>query len=388
MLFCSDTYPPQVNGVSVVTEISVRGLAARGWECAVIAPKYPADLSNPFSREGVPNGEVVLSLPSMAMPTYPDIRLAVPDMSRVDRAVERFKPDLIHAETEFVIGRLGQRAALRTGTPLVTSYHTDFSKYVRAYGIPMLQSAVSSYIGRFHRRARRTYTPSSPARNDLHALGVRDVEVWGRGVNVQAFDPSRRDLQLRHSLGVGPDEMLFVHVGRLAREKNIDLILDAFRIARGMIGARIHLVIAGAGPCESELRAAAPSGTTFLGHLDRSTALPALYASGDAFLFSSLTETLGLVVLEAMASGTPVIATPAGGVADHLRHETNGLVYPANDARAMAEAMLRLTTDDMLRHRLGKGALETAQWLTWEAELDRLDRSYRDVIDSSDRRAV
>jgi glycosyltransferase involved in cell wall biosynthesis len=381
VLFCSDTYPPQVNGVSVVTAISVRGLLARNWECAVITPQYPTSLENPFAHEGLGGDEIALSIPSIAMPTYPDIRLAAPDYRGVLDVVQQFKPDLIHAETEFVIGRMGQLAASARGIPLVTSYHTDFSKYVSAYGIPALRSAVAAYIARFHRRALRTYTPSGPARDDLRAMGVSEVEVWGRGVDITTFHASHRSLEMRRSLGIQDDDLLFVHVGRLAKEKSVHVILDAYRIAQAQLPGRgMHLVIAGAGPCESALRASAPPRTTFLGHLDRARALPMLYASSDVFLFSSLTETLGLVVLEAMASGLPVIAAPAGGVADHLRHEENGLAYPNADAAAMAAAMIRLASDPSLHQRLMHNARHTAEALTWEAELDRLDESYRDVI--------
>jgi phosphatidylinositol alpha 1,6-mannosyltransferase len=381
VLFCSDTYPPQVNGVSVVTAISVRGLMQRGWTCGVIAPRYPEGTENPFAHDGTGERDVVLSLPSMPMPTYPDIRLAAPNYGAVLDAVTKFSPDLIHLETEFVIGRLGRRAARATGTPFVTSYHTDFAKYVGAYGIPALRATVAASIARFHRSARRTYTPSGPARNDLHAMGVREVEVWGRGVDVDLFHPSHRRTELRRSLGVGETDVLFVHVGRLAKEKSVHIILDAYREARAQLHGRgAHLVIAGAGPCAAELRTRAGEGVTFLGHLDRGTALPELYASSDVFLFSSLTETLGLVVLEAMASGLPVIATPAGGVADHLRDDDNGLAYPAHDSAAMAEAMRRLVVNIPLRQRLAESARHTAEKLTWDAELDRLEVSYQNVI--------
>lgn len=380
VLFCTDTYPPQVNGVSVVTAISVRGLSARGWECAVIAPRYPAGMDNPFAHDGTGIRDVILSIPSVPMPTYPDIRLAAPSYRAVLGAARRFKPDLIHSETEFMIGRLGQLAARAMRIPFVTSYHTDFSKYTSAYGVPALEFAVSRYITRFHRRAARTYTPSGPARDDLLAMGVPNVEVWGRGVDVTTFAPERRDLEWRRQLGVHDGDFLFVHVGRLAKEKSVHVLLDAYRAARTMLPQRsMHLVIAGSGPCEAELRARAPEGTIFLGHLDRATTLPALYASGDAFVFSSLTETLGLVVLESMASGVPVIAAPAGGVADHLRHEHNGLAYAPGDVRGMAEMMVRLAIDPQLHQRLAVNARRTAEALTWEAELDRLEESYRDV---------
>lgn len=381
VLYCTDTYPPQVNGVSVVTALSLQGLQQRGWTCAVITPAYPPGLQDPFAHAGAAEIEVIRSIPSIPMPTYPDIRFAFPNYAGVLDAVRRFKPDIIHSATEFVIGRLGQIAARATKTPLVTSYHTDFGKYVHAYGMRPLGMVVSSYITRFHRRALRTYTPSAPAKNALLRLGVRHVEVWGRGVDIDAFHPSRRAPGLREQLGISPETFVFVHVGRLAREKSVDVILDAYRATRERLaGHPLHLVIAGTGPCEGELRQRAPEGTTFLGHLDRHTALPRLYASSNAFLFSSLTETLGLVVLEAMASGLPVIAAPAGGVADHLYDNVNGLAYAASDVAAMSARMVRLVNEPQLYQQLARGARRTAERLSWQHELDRLDVSYHEVI--------
>ena len=379
VLFCTDTYPPQMNGVSVVTALSVAGLRERGWQCAVIAPRYPASTVNAFTD--VPATDALdrqlTSIPSLPFPLYPDIRLAAPAWRTVARTIRDFRPHLVHCETEFTIGRLGQIAAARAGIPFTTSYHTDFSRYTAAYGVPRLRSMVSGYLGRFHRRAVRTYTPSEPARQDLLAMGVRDVEVWGRGVDSTLYAPSKRSTALRDAYGFGK-AFTFVHVGRLAAEKGVERIVDAFRMAsQGAPDGTMHLVIAGTGPCESALRARAPRHVTFLGHLDRKSFLPKLYASGDAFVFSSLTETLGLVVLEAMASGLPVIATPAGGVADHLRDGINGIAYPPADVHALAKAMLRLVFDRPLAARLGRGARITAKALTWASQLDQLDQSYR-----------
>lgn len=378
-LFCTDTYPPQVNGVSVVTALSVRGLVERGWEVAVVAPRYPTDRDPAFASERALDVRVT-TVPSTVLPSYPDIRLAAPAMGTVQAVMRDFAPDIVHCETEFMLGRLGQAAATRARIPMVTSYHTDWSRYTVAYGVPWLRPTLARYLARFHRRARRTYTPGLLARDELGAMGVREVEVWGRGVDTRVFSPTHRSVALRETWG-GGDRFTFVHVGRLAAEKDVDVILQAFDVARRRLPAgRVHLVIAGTGPREEALRGAATEGVSFLGHLDRRTDLPRLYASSDAFLFASRTETLGLVVLEAMASGLPVVAAPAGGVADHLRHDVNGLAYPAGDVGAFAEAMVRLVMDTDLRRRLGQGARRTAEALSWDAELDRLDESYREVI--------
>ena len=171
-------------------------------------------------------------------------------------------------------------------------------------------------------------------------------------------------------------------MGRLAAEKGVERILDAFAAARARMpaGRDIRLIVAGTGPRERSLRGLASDGVTFLGNLDRTTMLPQLYASADAFVFSSHTETLGLVILEAMASGLPVIAAPAGGVADHLRDSINGIAYPPGNIDRMAHAMVELALSPERRHELSVGARRTAEGLSWEHELDRLDRSYREVL--------
>lgn len=381
LLVCTDTYPPQVNGVSVVTALSVRGLVARGWEVAIVAPWYSATLRNPFGATGGTAGLVRhLALPSVPMPLYPDLRLALPDVVATQSLVDSFRPDIVHCATEFTVGWLGQRAARKSGIPIVTSYHTDFSRYTQAYGVPWLRPAVRGHLARFHQRAARTFTPSEPAAHDLRALGVRDVQVWGRGVDLDLFHPRQRSAPLRAAYGM-PTSFLFLHVGRLAAEKGVERIVAAYRRARGQLPAdAIHLVIAGEGPRAQGLREAGTQGITFLGNLDRETILPRLYASADAFLFSSLTETLGLVILEAMASALPVIAAPAGGVADHLRDGVNGVAVAANDVDAMAHAMVTLALDRPLAAALGRGARATAERLSWDEELDRLDTSLRSLI--------
>lgn len=366
----------------MVTALAVAGLRARGWRVAVITPRYPSRPSRGVKQFvndfGTPDLQV--EIPSAPFPPYPDIRLAAPAYWRIAGTVREFQPDVVHCATEFMIGRLGQIAARRAGVALVSSYHTDFSRYTEAYGAPRLRKVVSDYIARFHGRSLRTYTPSTMARADLLALGLRDVEVWGRTVDTRIFNPRRRDLITR-SLNGWDRKFVLLHVGRLAAEKGVHRILEAFRVARQLLPVgSLHLVIAGGGPEEAALRGMAPLDVTFLGILDHGRDLPKLYASADAFVLTSLTETLGLVMLEAMASGIPVIATPAGGIADHLRHEENGLAFPAGDVREMAHAMVRLAMDRPLRDQLARGARRTAEGLDWEGELDRLDVSYREVI--------
>jgi glycosyltransferase involved in cell wall biosynthesis len=385
ILYCTDTYPPQLNGVSIVTATSVAGLARSGWECAVAAPRYPPATHAAWGRGSPPDegAAKVVTFPSLPLPVYPEVRLARPRTAHLDRLIAGFKPDLVHCETEFGIGRAGQAAGMRAGIPVVSSYHTDFARYAEAYGIGWLRGYARRYIRRFHARSRRVYTPSSAARQDLLGLGLTEVEIWGRGVDTELFHPGRRDEAHRAVLGMG-SRYTFLYVGRLAPEKRADQVIDAFRLACEMVPAGlIHLVIAGSGPWEAELRAAAPAGVSFLGLLDRRSQLPDLYANCDAFVFASVTETLGLVVLEAMASGLPVIASPAGGIGDHLRDGRNGLACRQGDVHGMAMAMVRIATEWGLHQRLARGARRSVEDLSWEREIERLDRSYREVIRAS-----
>src|SRR5215207_6264508 len=144
VLYCTDTYPPQINGVSIVTELSAAGLAARGWECAVVAPRYPPGAHTIWGGVATPEAAApVTSLPSIAVPGYPELRLAVAGRGRLSQLIGRFRPDLVHCETEFSIGRMGQRAAAAAGLPMVSSYHTDFGRYAEAYGLPWLRQSVT-----------------------------------------------------------------------------------------------------------------------------------------------------------------------------------------------------------------------------------------------------
>lgn len=350
----SDTYIPQVNGVTTVVHRIAETLRAAGHAVALVAPRYPhgADDGGGGGRDDE------LRVFSVSFPPYPSIRLCFPFDRHVARFLDRFGPDLVHAATEGPIGVAARRYALRRDLPFVTSYHTDFPQYARDYGLRLLTPLVWRWLIHFHRPARFIHTPGVVVRDELVRRGLRNTVVWGRGVDTLYFHAARRDSGWRRWLGGGDDTMIVLHVGRLAAEKNLKVLVDSWTRAHRFLGPRASFVIAGDGPERNSVASRIPFARQ-LGFLDRDS-LAALYASSDLCVLPSRTETCGLVALEAMASGLPVIAADAGGLRESVRHDENGLLVPPNDARGFSQAIIALASDASRRHHLARGARRTA----------------------------
>jgi glycosyltransferase involved in cell wall biosynthesis len=291
-------------------------------------------------------------------PPYPAIRLSLPVSRSAIRFLDQARPQLIHVATEGPLGLLGRRYALRRGLPLVTSFHTNFPQYSRHYGAGLLEPLVWRYLVWFHRPARLTQTPGQAVQRELMAHGLRQAVVWGRGVDCRQFTPTRRDETLRLQLGVGPGQVLILHVGRLAFEKNLETMAEAWRIARETLGAEARFVVAGAGPGEKLIANRLPWAAR-LGFLSPDE-LGALYASSDLCVLPSRTETCGLVALEAMASGLPVVAADAGGFRESVEHGRNGLLAQPEDTRDFAQAIVTLAREPTRRAEMGREARRSA----------------------------
>ncbi|HET7041494.1 MAG TPA: glycosyltransferase family 1 protein [Gemmatimonadales bacterium] len=365
----SDTYLPEVNGVTTVLATMRAGLLARGHAVQVIAPAY--------GRPG-PDDAGIVRRWSMRFPPYPAIRLSLPVGGDVGRALDAFAPDLVHVATEGPLGSVGRRAAIARRLPLVTSFHTDFPRYAARYLGRWAVRPVEAYLRRFHRPAYATQTPSGTTRDELALLGIPRPVVWGRGVESARFRPERRDPARRTALGADAMRPLVLHVSRLAVEKDVGTLVAAFRRAREQLGDSAAFVVAGDGPEAGMVRAALPFATHY-GFIDRER-LADLYADSDLFVFPSPTETCGLVVLEAMASGCPVITSDQGGVLENVRDTLNGRMVPAGDAEAFARATVELAADPDRRRAMASAARAFAIGRDWERELDRLEPLYRDAI--------
>ena len=346
----SDTYTPQVNGVTTVVRRIAALLRAGGHEVVVVAPRYP---QGPETKD-----EQELRVASVPFPLYSDIRLSLPSFRRVAEFLNAFRPSLIHVHTEGGIGLAGRRYALGRGVPLVTSFHTNFPQYSRHYGVGLLEPAVWRWLVWFHRAARLTLTPGHAVRDELARRGLTGVAVWGCGVDTKQFHPGRRNTGWRRWLAGGDNTAVVLHVGRLAREKNLDVLIEVWDRARTLLGQRATFVVAGAGPYARRIQSRLPF-VRQLGFLPREE-LASLYASADLCVLPSHTETCGLVALEAMAAGVPVIAADAGGLRESVAHGVTGLLVPPHDVEGFVGALAGLAADPARRFSFAAAGREAA----------------------------
>jgi len=345
----SDTYVPQVNGVSTIVRRTVDALVREGHETVVVAPRYP-DAPDAAAGE--------LRVVSFPFPPYPAIRLSAPRYRAVAAFLAAFQPELIHVHTEGPLGLMGRRFAIERRLPLVTSFHTDFPRYAKHYGAGVITPLVWSWLRWFHQPAALTLTPGEGTRAELAQHRISPSIVWGRGVDPRLFHPARRESGWRRWLSGGDDTTVVLHVGRLAREKGLDVLTEAWRLARQRLAQRATFVIAGEGPLEQRLVTDLPF-VRQLGFLPRER-LAALYASSDLCVLPSTTETCGLVAMEAMASGVAVIAADAGGLRENVTDGETGILVPPRDAAAFAEAIEALVADPRRRFAMSAAAREHA----------------------------
>lgn len=377
----TDTYSPQVNGVARTLERLAQAIEKRGGAVKIVT------VTDPEAEQRAS----VDRWPSIPFWAYPQLRIALPSRTRALDVIESFKPTLIHATTEFGIGLAGLFAAREAGVPLVTSYHTHFKAYLEFYKLSFLDPIAWPYIRWFHNRGVRTFAPSAIVARELDEIGFDNVRVWSRGVDGDRFSPSFRTPAIRARLGASrPDQVLVMYVGRLAREKGIQVLLRAMHLVRERTGERtgerageragdrVVFALVGDGPAERECRAGAPEGTVFTGKLTGRD-LSEAYAAADLFAFPSITETFGNVVLEAMASGAAVIAPDIGATTEYATRET-AVQFSAKDPVSLANEIMRLADDSALRGRVAAAGLTTAKARTWDSIFDLLVRDYREAV--------
>ena len=367
----TETFPPEINGVAMTLSHLVEGLARRGHRVTVIRPRQ--------SQADLPRADGLydeLLCPSVPIPGYSFLRAGLPVRGRLLKAWRADRPELVHIATEGPLGYAALSAADKLGLPLASSFHTNFHSYSKHYGFAFLTRPALAYLRHFHNRTRITLSPTAELNAELTRDGFHGMRLLSRGVNTEVFNPAHRDEALRRSWGASPDDLVVVHVSRLAAEKNYPQLISAFaRIRVTQPSARF--VIVGDGPLRKKLARAHPW-IHFAGFLPRAD-LARHYASGDLFLYASLTETFGNVVTESMASGLPVLAYDYAAPARYIRNLENGLSVPFGDSSAWDRAADTLAANPSLRRRLGEAARRTAEGISWNHVIDGFERDLREV---------
>src|SRR5215210_3914163 len=301
MAFFTETFLPATDGVVTRLRHTIEELRRAGDEVLVFPPRYPN--GGPDSYAGAPIHRIF----GVPFPPYPQVRLCPPHPG-IGRALKRFRPDLIHAVNPFILGPGGAFYARRNGIPLVASYHTNVAAYTRFYGLDFMEKATRSWTRTWHSRARINLCTSEATRDYLLHEGIKRLRVWPQGVDARLFHPSHASREWREKLSGGrPEARILLYVGRLAPEKSIKRLKTAISAAPNTC-----LAIVGKGPIQRDLeREFAGTPTHFTGLLTGED-LAAAYASADLFVFPSTTETLGMAMIEALASGLPVVAARSG----------------------------------------------------------------------------
>jgi phosphatidylinositol alpha 1,6-mannosyltransferase len=369
----SEVYWPMVSGVGVTLLRLTDALESRGHQVRVYSATYPLP-------KGQPDRPEVRRSPSIPLFLYQDVQWAFPRLRDVADDVAHFRPDVVHVATEFALGLAGVKTARRLGLPLVASAHTDYDKYAARYGVDWALRAGWHYLRWFYGQAHTVLCPSRIYEQHLHSRGVTHTGVWSRGVDPAVFNPGFRSDAYRQAFGVGPNDLLITYIGRIAREKNLMLLLKAWDALIPVRGSA-KLVLVGRGPLEDEIRRRDIPGVHVTG-LKHGTDLSTAYASADIFAFPSATETFGNSLLEAMGSGLPSLVAAAGGVLEFASHDENAWLIAPNSAAAITHGLRRLVEDQALRCRLSEGALRTARARGWDEVYQQLLADYQEAIDS------
>lgn len=371
----SETFAPEVNGVAMTLGRLAKGLVRRGHQVQIVRPSQgpgdhvmPGDVLDQVHVRGLP------------IPGYGGLRFGLPARHRLQSLWREHRPDLVHVATEGPLGWSAVSAARRTGLPVTSSFHTNFDTYTAHYGLGLLRRPVQAYLRRFHNRTLLTLAPTQAMVEDLAHRDFRHVDLMARGVALGLFHPRRRDRHLRRQWGLDDSGLALVHVGRLAREKNLDTLLGAFAAIRRK-RSDVRLILAGDGPMRAELERRCPQ-AIFMGVL-KGEQLASCYASGDLFLFPSLSETYGNVVPEAMASGLAVLAYDRAAAAQLIRDDVNGALVRAADESAFLARASALAADPAALDRLRSQAPGAVAHLDWEAVTDQFLRSLQEAISRS-----
>lgn len=362
----TETFLPKIDGIVTRLCHTIENLQRSGDQVILFSPNGGIEEYKGAEIYGV-NG--------IPLPLYPELKLAIPTPI-VFKKLEIFKPDLIHVVNPAFLGLGGIYFAKSKNIPLIASYHTHLPQYLKHYGLGSLEGLLWKLLKLAHNQAQLNLCTSTAMVKELENNGVERVDLWQRGVDTEMFRPSLASQQMRSYLSKGnPDDSLLLYVGRVSSEKQIDKIKSVLEAI-----PNTRLAIVGNGPHREALKAHfSGTKTNFVGYL-QGLELASAFASADAFIFPSRTETLGLVLLESMAAGCPVIAANSGGIPDIVTDKVNGYLFDPDDPNGAIIATKHLLENTAEKEQLQKNARKEAERWGWPMATNQLRNYYKSVI--------
>lgn len=348
----TETYPPEINGVALTVQSLEHGLRELGHRVGIIRPRQKS--------EGIEDSLGQLVVGSAPIPRYPTLRFGFPSGARLSHRWAQHRPDAVYIATEGPLGWSAMRTAKRLGIPVVSGLHTRFDDYITRYGCAMLAPVALGWMRHFHNQSDITLVPTKMLADELAAHGFTQLEHLSRAVDTRQFHPQWRDEELRSRLGLKQSDIALLHVGRLAAEKNLRLLIDSVRAIEA-VHPDAKTVIVGDGPERAALQEQLPQ-AVFTG-MQRGPDLSRQYAIGDVFLFPSLSETFGNVTLEAMASANAVVAFDYGAAREHIVDGINGCAVKPGDHDDFVQTAKQLALSPR-RLDIGKAARQSMEKLS------------------------
>jgi len=368
----TETYPPEVNGVASTIAQFIKVLAGLGHDITLIRPRQ--GLKDKPKNE--PHFKEILTL-GMPIPGYSSLRMGLPQKNILLKQWASDRPSLVHIVTEGPLGWSALEAAKKLNIPTCSDFRTNFDAYSTYYGMSFLKNPIQRYLRYFHNNCNFTMVPTQELKNQLLTNGFERLKVLARGVDTELFNPSKRSQELRNHWGVKDHEKVVLCVSRLASEKNLQVTVETFKVML-QVNPNLKMVWVGDGPEKESLKLSCPN-SIFAG-VQRGEALASHYASGDIFLFSSLSETFGNVTIEAMASGLAVLAYDYAAARQFIDHGANGFLASLNEPNSFVAAGLALVKYDVDLENLRAHARQTTLEISWDQVTKKLENNYHDLI--------
>ena len=373
----TENFLPKLDGVTRTLARLLEHLQAKGHQALLLGPE---------SGMAEYAGAEVVGTAGLPFPFYPELKFNF-FRPLFFRRLHEFSPDIIHLVDPVILGATGLAAARFFNKPLISSYHTNLAAYCSHFGFSLLTQPMWLYNRFIHNQCELTFCPSPSTAKMLRAQGFEHLQIWPRGVDASLFFPEQRDESLRSSWlsqrEYPEDKVVLLYVGRVSWEKNLRLLVNAYR---EMDHEHCHLVVVGDGPALAEMQQEL-QGTpvTFTGYLS-GEALAKAYASADVFAFPSYTETFGQVVLEAMASGLPVVGLHAEGICDLVSDGQTGLLAQMQElseqerVHVYQQSLYRLIREPQTRQHMREAATVAAGKHTWHEAMEHVVHGYQDVL--------